>query len=382
MKKVKKTTIYLCAFGILIIGLLGCENSNPVITKVSKVKQLYSPKDNYSITLTPKSYTTFSWAPAKAVDGGYVSYEIAFDSAGSDFSHPVFRVPSDKNGLKTTATLSAKTLNKAAAQVGIEAQGTGKLAWTVISSRGVNQKVALESRTIQITRLAGFANPPSNLYITGEGTEGGGDLANAMPLKSTGNGQFKIYTKLTTNGTFKFVNTNSGTPREFSIVDGKIKKGNKNSTVDHNGVYQIKLDFTTGAATITEVTNLQLYLSDTQDYLFSLEYQGNGIFLAKNQKAFFYQQSWGLDSRYRFRMTLKSGGQTIYKWFASKNNDNDPPNSSTPDSYFYLYKFDSLGQWDNCFKLNGNLEDTIIDVYVYLQSGSPYTHKIKKIKDQ
>src|SRR5699024_2079707 len=68
------------------------------------------------------------------------------------FSTPAHAFASDNNGLDTVATMSAKELNIAAADAGIEPGESGTLAWTVVRNWGSNQKKASESRTIKITR--------------------------------------------------------------------------------------------------------------------------------------------------------------------------------------------------------------------------------------
>ena len=41
-----------------------------------------------------------------------------------------------------------------------------------------------------ITRLAGFAEVPTDVYVTGEGSEGGADLSKAIKFKAVANGEF------------------------------------------------------------------------------------------------------------------------------------------------------------------------------------------------
>jgi hypothetical protein len=47
-------------------------------------------------------------------------------------------MPSDGNGLYNKLTISFKDLNKIADLAGIQPQETGKLKWTVMSSKGIN----------------------------------------------------------------------------------------------------------------------------------------------------------------------------------------------------------------------------------------------------
>ncbi len=373
---------------VFIVSLLimsGCDDSNPVSTSVGTVQSLYTPESNTSVTLQPNGSQSFEWAAAKAEDGGLVMYEVAFDSVGDDFSEPVYRVASDNNGIENIATLSHKTLNKAAAQAGIEAQGTGTLEWTIISSRGVNEKIADARRSIQITRLAGFANPPTNLFLTGGGTEAGSSVSDAIPLKTTGDGQFEIYTRMTTEGSFSFVNTTSGSSRTFVVDSGTLRESQESApTIDQDGVYRINLDFTSGSATMARVENLELFSAPHNEYLFDLEYQGNSVFLADDEPYSFFQASYGPDSRYKFRMTLSSGSEEYYEWIGNDEADVGRPDDSSPDSYFYLYPVpESAGSYDYTFKFNIDYDQSIIDVFVYLQTDiENYTHEVVKVGDQ
>ena len=373
----------LLLFGALLLVLAGCDDSNPVNTNVSETQRLYTPEDGFSVTLEPNGSETFEWAPAKAEDGGMVMYEVAFDSVGGDFSDPLYRVVSSNNGIGTSVTVSHGTLNKAAAQAGLEAQETGQMDWTVITSRGVNETVSPAKNTIQVTRLAGFANPPTNLYITGEGTEAGGSLENAMQLKSTGDGQFEIYTRLTTDGSFEFVTNTTGSPRQFSIQEGTIKENDSGSTVDEAGVYRIRLDFTTGAANIAQIEKLEFYSAPHDEFLFELPYQSEGVFKAEDQPYSFYEWDWGLDSRYKFRMTVSQNGEQSYEWWGNDQADVSRPNDSSPPSYWYLYPVpESSDQWQYTYKFQEDKHQSIIDVTAYFQPDSHYTHEVVKVGDQ
>lgn len=378
MKSILNKVIFA---GILFMAFYGCSEENPLNTNVSEVERLHTPDDGYSVTLDPEGSLSFEWAPAKAEDGGFVMYEVAFDTVGGDFSNPIYRVISDNNGAGNTATISHKTLNKAAASAGLESEETGKLIWTAISSRGVNEQVGPENRTIQITRLPGFADPPTTLYITGAGTETGSDLSNAIQAKATEEGLFEIYTELTTDGPFKFVNNTSDSPREFVLVDGSISENGSAPTIEQNGVYRINLDFTVGAATITEIKEIELFFAPNNEFLFELPYQGNGVWKAEEQPIEFRQESWGRDERYKFRMTVNNGEADEYEWWGSINNDNSRPDDSTPDSFYYLYPAPS-DQWSHSFKFRTEIDMSYSDVTVYFQADREYTHEVIKVRDQ
>jgi hypothetical protein len=194
-----KTLVKLTIIVSLFLSFTGCEKDELSNTNVTAVKSLYEPTDNKTVVLQSSASASlyFEWEPAKAEDSGMVLYEVAFDKEGGDFSSPVYRMASDNNGGYNHATITHKQLNKIAAMAGIQSSEIGKLIWTVFSSKGINDVKADETRTITITRLAGFAEIPVDVYVTGAASEGGTTLANASMMKSTAPGEFEVYTKLT-----------------------------------------------------------------------------------------------------------------------------------------------------------------------------------------
>ena len=117
-------------------------------------------------------------------------YEIVFDKEGGNFSNPLYKVLSDNNGARNYATISHKTLNKIGAAAGLNSGETGTIIWTVIASRGLSTAMSNVSHKLTITRMLGFAEVPSQLFLTGEATEGGSDISQADHLASyrpTGN---------------------------------------------------------------------------------------------------------------------------------------------------------------------------------------------------
>lgn len=378
----KSNKILLLVTGFLLLMSYGCDDETPVSTEVAEVGSLYSPADGHAAELDPNGNLTFEWERAKAEDGGMVMYEVAFAEVGGDFSNPVYRVTSDNNGVQNRATISHADLNTAAAQAGLGASETGQLEWTVISSRGVNEKVGPESRTIQITRLAGFANPPNRVFITGEGTEAGGNLADAIELKSVGDGQFEVYTEITTAGSFTFVSSNEDDPREFNIIDGNLTEGGDAPVIEQDGVYRFFLDFSIGNTSITRIDDVAFWYSSHNDVMYDFEYQGNGVFAAEGVPFDFYEHSWGLDSRYKFRLTVNSDGSESYEWFGSSNANNDRPNAETPPSYWYQFPVND-SQWDHTYKMNIEMDQSIIDINVLFSPDlDNYTHEVVRVSDQ
>lgn len=379
----KNILVKLTIFASCLLAIVGCKKDELKDTGVTAVKSLYEPANAKSIVLQSSASATlyFEWEPAKAEDSGMVLYEIAFDKEGGDFSAPVYRMASDNNGGYNHATISHKQLNKIAGMAGIESSATGKLIWTVFSSKGINDVKAAESRTIEITRLAGFADVPVDVYVTGEATEGGTDLSKASIMKSTANGEFEVYTKLTAGKTYHFTDAKVGTPRQFYVQNNLLKEGATDITPAKTGVYRINLDFNLGVAVYTEITNMQLFFCPTNTFLFSLDYTAAGVWKATSKPITFKTESWGKDERYKFKMTtVNAAGATVDAWWGTPNTDSRPT-SSSPASYYYLFPVGS-DQWSGKFKFASEIDGSLSDVTVFLQATGPYTHEVKKVGNQ
>lgn len=381
----KKILFKLAALSSLIFAFVGCEEEEHLRdTNVTAVNAFYEPAEGKSVVLQSSASASvyFEWEPAKAEDSGMVLYEVAFDVEGGDFSTPVYKMASDNTGGYNHATISHKQLNKIGELAGIPSSETGKLSWTVFSSKGINEVQANEVRTIEITRLAGFADVPVDVYITGEGSEGGDDLSQASMMKGTAVGEYEIYTKLTAGKAYYFTDSNSGTPRQFYTENGLLKEGESTSTVAETGVYRINLDFNVGSAVYTQITDVQLFFSPLNTALFSLDYQGGGTWKAESEPIEFKQEGWGRDERYKFTLTtVNSAGDTVTEWWGTLNSTDSRPNADSPDSYYYMAPAtDDI--WADKWKFAGEMDMAIVDVTVYFTAEGPYTHKVEKVGEQ
>jgi len=367
----------------LVLVFTACqEEMGKINTQLSPVKTLIEPVNAKSVELLPDASAAlyFEWEPCKVEDSGTALYQIVFDKLSGDFSNPVFIANSDNNGYRNFVTIPHKQMNKIAGMMGIGPSATGDFKWTVLSLKGLNSVKAQQENTISITRLAGFEDMPIDIYITGEGSEGGTDLSKAQKMKALGEGVFEIYTKLTAGNPFYFTDGITGTPRKFYTADGLVKEDGT-TTISAEGVYAITLDFATGACTYTLVTRIGFYFSPDGEILFDLPYIGNGIFQANNQTVTFKQEGWGRDERYKFRMFVKENGGTAaekeLEW-GTFNQTDSRPDASSPPSYYYLRLLTNLSQWDNKWKLMGDFDDVPANYTIYLQADEPYTHSVTK----
>lgn len=358
-----------------ILAFTACSSDGEVRDLgVTAVKTLYEPDNGKAVVLQASASASlyFEWEPSLAEDGGAVLYEVAFDKADGDFSNPVSVVTADNNGGDNHATITHKQLNQIAALAGVESAEEGTLKWTVYASKGINPVKAEEERTLTVTRLAGFAEVPSLLYITGEATEVGADLDKAMIMRKVTDGEFEVFIKLTEGQSFKFVSANTGTPTEYSLSGEKLVEGGS-TTVTKTGIYKYYVDFNAGSFTSKEVTKVKWFLNWSQREI-ELEYQGMGVWTLNNYTMSGLDGSDNTDDRYKFRME-SSEGET--EWRAAINNDNKPTGN---DEYFYMTEKTNVDQWTNneVWKTpaTDGWNDKTYDITFSLNTQSAYTHSL------
>jgi hypothetical protein len=379
----EKIRIRFIMIASLVLALAACEDEGgDTDTRLTAVNALIEPLDGKELVLEPSAGASayFEWEYCKVEESGTAVYQIAFDKADGDFSNPVYVTAAGNNGLYNNVTITHKQLNKIAGMTGINSAETGSLKWTVYSSKGLNAMKGKEERTITITRLAGFDELPIEVSVTGAGSEGGDDPSKAQKMNATAVGVFDVYTRLTANQPFSFMEGASAEPRAF-YTDNSIIKVGGTSTVPETGVYRITLDFVTGAGTYTLISRIGFYFCPEGKILFDLPYVGNGVFRAENQTVTFKQEGWGRDERYKFRMFVRENAGTDpekeLEW-GTLNGTDSRPTATSPASYYYLRLITDLTQWDNKWKLMGDFDGVPADYTIYLQADQPYTHTISK----
>lgn len=371
MKAIK----YMMLFGFFL-AFAACSSDGEVRhLGVTAVKSLYEPDNGKAVILQSSASASlyFEWEPSLSEDGGGVLYEVIFDKADGDFSEPISVITADNNGADNHATITHKQLNQIAAEAGIESAAQGTLKWTVWASKGINPVKAEQERTLTLTRLAGFAEVPSQLYITGEATEVGDKLEKAMIMRKVAEGEFEIYMKLTEGKTFKFVSATSGTPLEFSLSGDKLVEGGT-TTATQTGIYKYYIDFNAGSFTSKEVTKVKWFLNWSQKEI-ELDYQGLGVWAISNYTiSGIPEGNDNTDDRYKFRME-SSEGET--EWRAAITNDSKPTGN---DEYYFMTEKTNVEQWTNnevwkTPSTNG-WNGQAYDVTFSLNPESDYTHSL------
>ena len=369
--------LFSIKYMLLTLGaalLAACSSDGEVRDlQVTAVQSIYEPADAKSVVLQSSSSASlyFEWEPSLAEDGGAVLYEVVFDKTDGDFSDPLAIITSDNNGAMNHATISHKTLNQIAASAGVESAETGTLKWTVYASKGILPVKAQEERILTITRLAGFAEVPAQLYITGEATEVGGELSKAMQMKKVADGEFEIYMQLTAGQSFQFVSSNAGTPTTYSLKGEKLVEGGT-TTVNETGIYRYYVDFNAGSFTSKQVTKVSLFLNWSQREI-ELAYQGLGVWAVSDYTIEGLSGGDNDDDRYKFRMQ-STAGET--EWRAI-NNDSKPTGN---ESYYYMVEKSNVEQWTNNEIWKNPATDgwsgKTYDVTFSLNPSGEYTHNL------
>ena len=373
MKNIITKMTALIAF---VAAFTACDDDESLnVAEVSEVEALYTPENNKFLNLGAKSDIVFEWQASKSGDNGVVMYEVVFDEEGGDFSDPLYVIPSNGRGFNNKLNMEISKLNEIAGMAGIAAEETGKLQWTVWSSKGLNIKKASEINTIEVERPAGFPTP-DELFITGTATEGGEDLSAAQSFVKTGLNTFEIYTKLKP-GSYQFVTRNAGEPENFYIgTDDKLKKDGETTFTETEAVYRIRMDFSDGTTSMATIDKVELWFPPRGEYMFSFDYAGNGTWEVQDGFVEFKQESWGRDERYKFRFTVTTDGNTEEEWYGSTNRDNNQPNQNTPDS-FYNMVLKEYSYWDYTFKFRSEVDMSNVNIQIFFNADVPeYTHEI------
>ncbi|WP_116127285.1 SusE domain-containing protein [Lewinella sp. IMCC34183] len=370
-----KSIIPHLLFFLALFLCTGCEEEETLtIAEVSPVEALYAPEDNRYFNLGAQGSALFQWQAARAADNGVVLYEVAFDMEGGDFSDPLYVVASDGRGFENQLSLSFTELNQVATLAGIQPESTGKLLWTVRSTKGLNIRQAEEVRTIEVERPGGFPTP-DELFLTGSATEGGTDPANAIPLVKTGADTYEVYTSLQP-GTYHFLTRTSGTPEVFSIEGSDLRADGETTVTGEEQVYRIRVDFSDGSVSMATVDKVELWFPPRGEYSFAFDYVGNGTWEAADETIEFKQESWGRDERYKFKFTVTQDGNTTEEWYGSTNGDNQRPDANTGEEYWYVVPVTD-DYWANSFKYPSEADLAAVDMRIIFNAEVPeYTHTI------
>ncbi|MEQ8358263.1 MAG: T9SS type A sorting domain-containing protein [Cytophagales bacterium] len=84
----------------------------------------------------PSSPVQISWNSSNTNNAGTIKYEWLLDAQGGNFTNPIFRIPSDNNGLDTTLTLTLGLIDSLLNSIGLPPGDSVDVVWTVRASLG------------------------------------------------------------------------------------------------------------------------------------------------------------------------------------------------------------------------------------------------------
>ncbi len=374
--KAKLTNSFIVLF--LILFVTGCSKNDMEYKDpaVSAVDALYAPAQNQQIALRSDQGATalFQWASGHSQDGQLVSYEVVFYNE-ADLEKPVYRIVSEKGGKELYASISHLDINRAAAAAGIPTGETGTVYWSVASWRGLSSAVSAQKNKLTVKRLEGFEVIPDAVFITGEATETGSDISQALSLTKTDDGKFEIYTQLKNEGGYRFVDRTTGEAVSYYIdANAKLSEsdGEQQSTVDETAVYRITLDFTNKGVSTMKITSMGVFFSPENKVILDLPYQGAGVWSGTGVINF-RQESWGKDERYKFQLQTSLGTKQL----GTVNGTDSQPTAASPASYYYVKLLDQTTQWDDKWKFSSAVDGANTTVTVTMNASGPYTHLVK-----
>jgi len=345
----------------------------------SPVTAFYEPVDGKTVKLVSSASASifFEWEAAHAADGSVPQYELAFYKA-DDTNTPIYKVTSDNNGAKPTATVSHKTLTKVMAAAGVKMGGTGTVKWGVISYSGANMNNSTVTNNLTMTRFIGFDEIPDQLYLAGAGSETGEDLAAANQFVKPDQETFEIFTRLKAGQKIYFSADREGTST-YSISENRIAEGEDGGTsAAEDGVYHITLDFSTASVTMRKINGVFMRFTDhnfgskpspygDENCVFEFDYVGNGLY-TKDATIVTKDTGWSWDpyeSRYNIFMVYEDGEST---WAPTNTGLDAKPNMPLDinSDYFSMQEFS--GKVGYKWKLSSSCYNVPITVTVHFNN--------------
>ncbi|MBK5195901.1 MAG: SusE domain-containing protein [Proteiniphilum sp.] len=364
-----KRRFYYMLFAYIVTAvLLSC--SDPIEDDVDNtivlnaVELLIAPADKTVLALSDDSKSTekFEWQHAEASKGMAPKYEIIFFK---DNQTPSNAISSMSASTSNSVNINHVKLNDIAAKAGIEPGSSGTIKWTIRAYHESVTALSQETNTLVIQRPEP-ERPVTALYLTGQGTEFGENIAEAMAFIKISDTQYILFSKLTAGQPFRFIDNIEGDKiRTFYVENNKLVEEDGDAQISKSGVYKITIDITSGLVKMKEITDLSLYYC-IKHRAINLQYEGRGKWKTVSL-IHFSQESWGDETRYKFKMTEGSVNN-----FLEKSNDGQfsMKQSVISDHDQQL--------WDGVWSYANNLKNRWAAVTVDM---SNYTHSIEPVAE-
>lgn len=356
----------------LIWGFAACENVvNPgfdpddyePIVAPDPVRTLDSMASGERVVLSEGSLTdvVLSWTPTERHGNTVYRYQVLIDTPEGDFSSPVETLFSDNSGLDTKLTLTHYQLNTIGKLAGYRSNSDGILRWKVRAYCGLDEAMSSVEGYFIIFMMDGIDDIPGEdepVYITGLGTEDGGDRNAAQQMLRQGDGIYQSFTQLKAGLPFMFVSTVDGKECRYYVNEnGVLREMNDGEehemTVGESGIYRITMNM--GDQTVTYETIGDVFLYNVSgNYRQDFSYLGYGRWGVKDYTARKQRESWAGtgETRHSFKMIIDG---TECRW-GNSGRDEGSPNLGTDGSYYNLHQLaPGTDSWDYSFRYNDEL---------------------------
>lgn len=254
---------------------------------------------------TPNATINFEWTAASSSVGYGITYSIVIDTLGSEnFDTPIIEVKSANAGKALNGAIAYNLLDEALSLAGYPANLVAKVSWAIKAN--CLSKKSLATGTLSVTRFAAEIIP-AELFLSGEATEKGTNLAQAIPFKKmNGAGgaltnKFEVYTSLLADKPYKFYSAKSLPAHQYGGSDTILVKSGKPITTKTSGVYRISVDLDNMTCSLLKIDRMGVIgdsFSTSWNSDVVLDYQGGGVWkgtvevVAKKDFIFRANNSW------------------------------------------------------------------------------------------
>lgn len=292
-----KTTYKIFSLITLILIAFSCgedDNLEPTGNWTMENPSPSSPANGTSIVLdeTEKDEEfDFTWQAAETSNDFIVTYKLLLLPANSEnLDAPLLAITPANGGKALSASVEASLIDKALWAACYPAGEAVNLKWVVVAS-AIN-KTATASQEITVTRFE-TEYEPSALYITGTGTEAGGDVTDAMRMRTQKDGDgnptqiYDVYTELTAGGAYNFRHDAAVVSKSYGGANGELENcGGPAISVTESGLYRVTANLNDNTYQLLKVNKLNVrggavttgWGGDTP-----LEYKGNGKWEGKGE---------------------------------------------------------------------------------------------------
>jgi hypothetical protein len=310
MKKIYKSIILLI---LIILPVASCtekSNLDPEGQWTLSNPSIKSPNGNTTVVLSeakPDSLLNFTWTAASSSANYGITYSVVFDTLNSaNFESPILEVKSGNGGKDLSLGIKASALNESLSLEGYPANAVAQLSWAVKAY--CLSKTSVSPGIISVKRFATEIKP-AQLFISGEATEKGSDLSQAIPLKrlngadGSSSNKFEVYTSLTKGKNYKFYSAKSLPAHLYGGSAGTLVKSGAAINADETGVFRITVDIDNATYSLKKIEKFSVVGANINGGWGgdeALVYQGGGIWkrsvelIGKGGFVFRANGDWGL----------------------------------------------------------------------------------------